>query len=88
MSGRDSPGQEQREIPGPVRIDLAGPTTGPCLAEPVQRGSRERFLVLFGNRFLVLFGNRTLLKCTFIHLKVNFIQRKIQTDNNIDVKGE
>ena len=32
-----------------VWIDSAGPRTGPCLAETVQRGSRERFLVLFGN---------------------------------------
>jgi len=77
LSGRDSPGQEQREIPGPVRIDHAGPRTGPCLAETGQRRSRERFLVLFWNKFLVLFENRTLLKCTFDTFEGEFYSKKI-----------
>ena len=76
MSGRDSPGQEQREIPGPVRIDQAGPRTGPCLAETVQRESRERFLVWFRSIFLVLFGNMTLLKCIFYIFEGEFYLKK------------
>ncbi len=49
LMGKESPEQEQREVPGPVWIAGVGPRTDPCLAETVQRGSRERFLVLFGN---------------------------------------
>ena len=56
-SGRDRPGQHQKDFPGPVQIDQAWPRTSPCLAEIVHSGSRERFLVMF--------GNRTSLKYTF-----------------------
>ena len=48
VPGRDSPERDQRKIAGHVWIDWAGPGIGPCLAETVQRGSRERFLVFLG----------------------------------------
>ena len=41
LYARDSPGQEQREITVPVRIDRVGPRTGPCLADSPAREQRE-----------------------------------------------
>ena len=54
----------------------------------VHRGSREKFLFLFGNRFLVLFGNRISLKYTFYTFGGVFHLKKIQAEENINVKGE
>ena len=49
LLGRYSPEQDKGEVPGPVWIDYAGPGTGSCLAETVQRASSDRLLVLIRN---------------------------------------
>ena len=60
----------------------AGLGTGPCLAETVQKGSRERFLVLFQNDK----QEQDLIEMyLFNSLEVHFVERKIQNKKNIDL---
>jgi hypothetical protein len=83
--GVDGPGDRRDAEGGPSQPTMTMnpyPPASPlvavlhCLAKTVQRGNREKFLVLFGNIFLVLIENRTSLKCTFCSFGGKFYLKK------------